>query len=192
MRQVTFCRSVLLLFFLYSSPSCSIFWEGKQGLSIRVCTHRDESGGTKQAGFWSCEQPKYKHTPVLTVLPWHIQRDRVAAQLLLCCVSVVWFSCSHCCTVTSAATISGDKINQDPSYTPKPVPGMFQYIYEAYLVLITMFPPTKGHSYRRVFSPKFSTFFSRNFSIFHMFLFFFSKYWNVNELDCFGSGEIHE
>ena len=38
----------------------------------------------------------------------------------------------------------------------------------------------------------FSTFFSRNFSIFHIFLDFFSKYWNVNELDIFGSGEFHE
>ena len=36
-------------------------------------------------------------------------------------------------------------------------------------------------------------FFSRNFSIYHIFLFFFlPKYWNVNELDIFGSGEFHE
>ena len=34
--------------------------------------------------------------------------------------------------------------------------------------------------------------FPRNFSIFHIFLFFFSKYWNINELDIFASGEFHE
>ena len=48
-----------------------------------------------------------------------------------------------------------------------------------------------GHSYRSFFS-NFSTFFSRNFSVFHVFLFFSSKYWNVNKLDIFASGEFHE
>ena len=32
---------------------------------------------------------------------------------------------------------------------------------------------------KRVFFSKFPTFFSRNFLIFHIFLGFFSKYWNV-------------
>ena len=41
-----------------------------------------------------------------------------------------------------------------------------------------------------LFFPNFRHFF-RNFSIFHVFL-FFSKYWNVNELDFFCSGEFHE
>ena len=42
-----------------------------------------------------------------------------------------------------------------------------------------------------LFFPNFSTFVLRNLLIFHIFLFFFSKYWNVNELDIFCSGEFH-
>ena len=38
----------------------------------------------------------------------------------------------------------------------------------------------------------FDIFVSRNFSISHIFLVFFSKYSNVNELDIFSSGEFHE
>ena len=46
-------------------------------------------------------------------------------------------------------------------------------------------------SYRRAFFPIFRHFFSLNFSIFDIYL-LFSKCWNVNELDIFGSGEFHE
>ena len=55
------------------------------------------------------------------------------------------------------------------------------------------FEPTKGHSCRRSFLNIFDIYFvSRNFSIFHITLFFYWEYWNVNELDIFASGEFHE
>ena len=53
--------------------------------------------------------------------------------------------------------------------------------------------PTKGSFLFESFFPKLSTFVSLNFSMFHIFLFFFSNnYWNGNDLDFFASGEFHE
>ena len=42
------------------------------------------------------------------------------------------------------------------------------------------------------FFPIFFFFFSRNLSIFHIFLIFFPKFVKLNELDFFASGEFHE
>ena len=48
----------------------------------------------------------------------------------------------------------------------------------------------RGHSYRRGFFPNFRLFFRTNFQS-SKFSYCFPKYWNVNELDIFGSGEFH-
>ena len=52
------------------------------------------------------------------------------------------------------------------------------------------FSDADGHSYRRLFISIISTSFSRNFSIFQIFMIFFPKYVKFNKIDYFASGEF--